>query len=389
MSKAVDQLRREINKAMGGDVLQLGNSSQYKVSYMPTGLLPIDILLNGGIPRGRFVTFTGGYSTLKSYIGLHALASVQRQGGVVALIDTEHAFDPDWAESLGVNTKELIVWPPLDDTNPVTGEEALDMAEVLTINGVDLIVFDSVAAALPQDEQKKRLSGESSQPGRLAALMSKACRKLTAVNRKTGFIWINQLREQIGVTFGNPEKATGGRALPYYSSIIVNIRAAGFITEAVKLFTGDGYTNSKRKIGQSFVAQVQKSKLATPWTDVHFDYSMVRSEIDMVKFLFAQGVEAGVIHKKGNSWSTSRGATGASKDKFLMALSNDSAEIAALEEEIRMYHGLPLLGKSVRGRNGGEGSNRKSSNSVAPKRTLARARAASVSTAVPKRRLSR
>lgn len=387
----VDQLRREINKQMGGEVLQLGNDPRYNVTYMSTGLLPIDILLNGGIPRGRFVTLTGAYSTLKSYIGLQALASVQRMGGVAALIDTEHAYDPEWAKALGVDTGNLVIWPPLDDQQEVTGEEALDMAEVLVRSKVDLIVFDSVAASLPQAEQNKRLSKESAQPGRLADLMSKAMRKLTAPNQKTGVLWINQLREQIGVMFGNPEKATGGRALPYFSSIIVNIRAAGFLTEDTKIFTGEKNVTSKRKVGQSFVGQVQKSKLSAPWTDLHFDYSFVRSEIDMIRFLFAQGAIAGVIEKKGNVWSTSRGVTGASKDKFLMALAADPEEMEALENEVRAYHGLPLLpGKpSVPARTKAGTSNARSSRSGARSLIRDQGPAASVSTAGRKRKLSK
>lgn len=387
------QLRAEINKLMGGNVLQMGSDKRYEVTYMSTGLLPIDIALNGGIPRGRFVTITGAYSTLKSYIGLHALAEVQRNGGVAALIDTEHAFDPSWADKLGVNTDELIVWPPLtqDDEVPqdVTGEEAFDMAEVLIRSKVDLIVFDSVAAALPQQEQGKRLSKESVQPGRPAALMSLAMRKLTAPNVRTGMLYINQLREQIGVTFGNPEKATGGRALPYYSSIILNIRAAGFITEAAKVFTGDENKTTKRKVGQTFVAQVQKSKLSTPWTDLFFDYNMKQGGIDMPKFLFAQGVELGLVVKKGNTWSLGD-IKAVGKDAFLSKLSKEPTAMSELENQVRASHGLPLPGKpSAPGRTKAAASRKSSSGSAGQKRTLARGAGASSSTAAPKRKLSK
>lgn len=379
MSRA-DALRQEINKMMGGNVLQMGSDKRYEVEYMSTGVLPIDILLNGGIPRGRFVTLTGAYSTLKSYIGLKSLAAVQASGGVCALIDTEHAYDPAWAETLGVNTSELIVWPPLDSDQDVTGEEAFDMAEVLIRSKVDLIVFDSVAASLPQQEQNKRLSKESVQPGRLAALLSLAMRKLTAPNQKTGMLYINQLREQIGVTFGNPEKATGGRALPYYSSIIVNIRAAGYVTEEVKVFTGDKNASTKRKVGQVFVGQVQKSKLSTPWTDLYFNYDMRTSEIDLKTFLFAQGVELGEITKKGNTW-TCHGIKAVGKDAFLKKLAAEEDVLKSLEAAIRAKHGLPLLGPpSGRGKTKAAASKALSSGSAAPKRTLARGQAASAST---------
>lgn len=387
-----EQLRSEINKMMGGNVLQMGSDRRYEVEYMPTGLLPFDILLNGGIPRGRFVTVTGAFSTLKSYLGLKALAETQQRGGVCALIDTEHAYDPQWAASLGVKTKDLIVWPPLptDDEAPqdVTGEEAFDMAEVLIRSKVDLIVFDSVAASLPQQEQNKRLSKESVQPGRLAALLSLAMRKLTAPNQKTGLLFINQLREQIGVTFGNPEKATGGRALPYYSSIIVNIRTAGWVTEAAKVFDGEQNNSTKRKVGQKFVAQVQKSKLSTPWTDLYFDYDMRRSEIALTKFLFAQGVELGEIEKSGNTWNY-LGVKAVGKEKFLTVLEADTDLKFNLENAVRTHHGLPLLGNRATGRTKAGASRRLSSKAGARGSTQGRGRGVSATTAAPKRKLSR
>lgn len=381
VASRAEQLRQQINKMMGGNVLQSGSDERYKVTYMPTGLLPFDIALNGGVPRGRFVTVTGAYSTLKSYLGLKAIATTQQAGGIAALIDTEHAFDPEWAESLGVDTKELIVWPPLDSEEDVTGEEALDMAEVLIRNKVDLIVFDSVAASLPQAEQNKRLSKESVQPGRLAALLSLAMRKLTASNQKTGVMWINQLREQIGVTFGNPEKATGGRALPYYSSIILNIRTAGWLTEPAKVFDGNEYKTTKLKVGQQFVAQVQKSKLSTPWTDIHFDYDMRTGSLDIARFLFAQGVQMGEITKTGNTWQHgSLKAVG--KGKFMEALKTDPEALSNLEASVRVQHGLPVLPgqPSARVRTKAVASKRLSSGRKALSRTPAAGRVASAST---------
>lgn len=386
-----EELRRAINKAMGGEVLKTGSDGSYKVGYMSTGLLPFDILFNGGIPRGRFVTVTGAYSTLKSYLGLHALAAAQRRGETVALIDTEHAFDPDWATQLGVDLKNLIVWPPLDNDQPVTGEEAFDVANVLVGSKVDLVVFDSVAASLPQQEQDKRLSKESVQPGRLAALMSLAMRKLTAPNEKTGILFINQLREQIGVTFGNPEKATGGRALPYYSSFILNVRAAGFLTESVKLFDGHEYKTTTRKVGQKFVAQLQKSKLSAPWQDVHFDFNMVNGEIDLPRFLFAQGVVMGEILKRGNTWeSTSLGLKAVGKDQFREKLAADDGAMQALDEMIRAHHGLPSPGRrSAPGRTKAAGSRRSSSSSKVSGRIPAQAVGGSSTTAATRKRLSR
>jgi recombination protein RecA len=384
----VDELIKTMNAALGGNVLQKGSDKRYAVEYMSTGLLPFDIALNGGIPRGRFVMFTGAYSTMKSYMGLCAIADAQRRGEVAALIDTEHAFDPDWAAVLGVDTTRLILWPPLTDTEAHTGEEALDAAEVLIRNNVNLIVFDSVAAALPQQEQGKRLSKESVQPGRLAALMSLAMRKLTAPNQMTGVLWINQLREQIGVTFGNPEKATGGRALGYYSSMILNARQAGFITETAKVYDGDQNRTTKRKVGQTFALQLQKSKLSTPWTDLFFDYSMVHGGVDMPKFLFAQGVELGIIQKQGNGWVYD-GKRYAGKEKILTAITTVQEVAVLLEDEIRAAHGLPRLGPLGLDSKKASGSSGKSSSGVGQKRTLVRAAGTSRSTGPLRRKSSK
>lgn len=379
MTSAID-LAKHINQLLGAEAVRLGSDKTYKVQYMSTGLLPIDIPLSGGMPRGRFIQLTGAYSTLKSYIGLCSIAEVQRRGGVAALIDTEHAFDPDWAEELGVNVDKLILWPNPDDQNDHTGEEAIDVAEIMIRNRVDLIVFDSVAATLPQAEQTKRLSRENIQPARLAALMSAACRRLTAPNSVTAVLWINQLREQVGVTFGNPEKATGGRALGYYSSAILNIRTAGNITQDTKVFTGDKNATTKRRIGQTFQVVLEKSKLSTPWQSVFFDFDLRTGRIDIVKFLFAQGVEAGFIANKGRTWEF--GAlreTG--KDKFLQRLAKNETLLMELDEAVRKHHGLPSrAGSVVAVKKKAAASSKSSSANAASKRTQAAARAASSTT---------
>lgn len=382
------QLAAEINKLLGKETVLLGSDERFKVTYTPTGLLPFDVLLGGGLPRGRFVVLTGGYSTLKTYVGLNAIREVQRAGGVAALIDTEHAYDPEWAESLGVKTDDLILWPDLDDNGNHSGEEAIDVAEVLTRSKVDLIVFDSVAAALPQQEQNKRLHGENIQPGRQAALMSAACRKLTAANSRTAILWINQLREQIGITFGPTEKAPGGRALPYYASMIVNIKHAGKLTRDIKTFTGDKYASVKEQIGQTYRAIIEKSKLNRPFREVFFDFDLESDPpgINLVKFLFAQGVELGLITKKGNTWSYGD-LKAVGKEKFMVKLADAAEE---LEQAIREHHGLsPLPGKSARASKKAAASRSKSSSGTARGRTLAAGRAASRSTGRPLKRLSK
>lgn len=350
----------------------MGSDPVYEVKYLPTGLLPVDCAFQGGLPRGRFVEVTGAYSTLKSYIGLHAIAETQRNGGIAALIDTEHAYDPDWAREIGVNTDELILWPDLsevDGNNSHTGEEAIDAAEVLIRNGVDLIVFDSIAAALPQAEADKRLSKESVQPARLAALMSVACRRLTAANSSTAVMWINQVREQVGVMFGNPEKPTGGRAMGFYTSVRLNLRLVGKETQDVKVFTGNKNTTSKMVIRQNFKITIEKSKLSRPWREIFFDYSLEDGgEIDVARFVFAQCVESGAVINRGKTWEYGKVKV-VGKEKFINEMKTNPTLFSEMEEEVRRMHSLTPSsshrGKSAAGRKSGARSKSGSRKSAA------------------------
>lgn len=353
-AKAAD-IMRDINKALGTDAVKLANDPQYVVRYIPTGLLPIDVLLQGGIPRGRFTVLTGDWSTLKTYIGLCALRECQKQGGTAALIDTERTFDPLWAKSIGINVDDLLIYPPrdLDDKVVISGEMAIDVAETMVRGGVDLLLFDSVAAALPEAERNKRLSKESIQPGRLAALMSAACRRLTAANSQTAIIWTNQLRENIGITFGPTEKQTGGRALPYYATYIMQIKKVGKITRDVQQYTGEKWQGGKEQVGQKFRAEVHKSKLNKPFREVWFDWSMTESGIDLVGYLIAQGVETGLVQVKGNTWTYgTKKAVG--RDKFRKVMVGDPDALEALETAVRDAHGLyvPKVSKARRPVNG-------------------------------------
>ncbi len=339
------QLMAAMNKLLGKDAVRLGSDPKYVVEYLPTGELPMDILFQGGIPRGRFVVITGAFSTLKTYIALKTIAATQQAGGLCALIDTERAFDPAWATELGVDVEALLM-PPT-----TTGEEAVDAAQVLVQNGVDLIVFDSIAATLPQQEREKRMTKESQAPGMQARLMSAACRRLTSANTgRTGFIWINQLREQIGVTFGPTEKGPGGRAMPFYASMIVNIRQSGAITVQDETFDGDKYQSSKKKIGQTFRAVIEKSKLNQPHREIFFDFRLEDPVgLDILKFIFGQGVELGLVSKRGNTWEYG-GIKAVGKAQFLAKLGADEEAQAKLEDAIRAVHGLPSLrrrGKSA------------------------------------------
>lgn len=323
-SERARQLMAEINATLKGPVLKLGSDLDLKVEYLPTGVLPIDILLQGGIPKGRFVEFYGDYSTLKSYVGLKAIASTQASGGVCALIDTEHSYDPGWAATLGVDTESLIV------QQPETGELAMDTAEALIRGKCDLIIFDSIAATLPQTERNKRLHDESVQPARQAMLMSLAMRKLTAANTKTAMVWINQTRLNVGVTFGNPESLPGGRAMPYYASYRINMKKVGKITRDVQTWDGEKMVTTKEQIGQKFKAIVEKSKLSKPFRDVYFTWDYETGEIDEVGFLIALGLEDGIITQSGASWEF-EGEKWRGKDKFKTAVTEDRT----LQDRIR------------------------------------------------------
>lgn len=341
VSKARD-LMKQVNSVLKTDALSMASDKRYIVDYMPTGLMPIDILMQGGVPRGRFVCIVGDFSTLKSYIGLSAIAQEQKRGGLCALIDTEHSYDPSWAEAIGVDLDSLIV------QHPDSGEKAIDTAEVLIRGGLDLMVFDSVAAMLPDAERKKRLYDESVQPARIAQLMSVACRKLTTANDRCGIIWINQLREQVGVTFGNPEKATGGRALPYYSSMIVDIKRAGKVTRPVKVYDGEKWKDSKQQVAQTFRATISKSKLNKPFREIIFDWSLERASIDQAKFIFTQGVEIGAVVQKGSRWSVAGFSVQINgRDKFVDYLRKTPSAMQAVTDKVMAHHGLTCLGSPV------------------------------------------
>lgn len=310
MNKA-QELMKEINKLLGADTVILGSNEALKVEYIPTGVLPIDHLLGGGIPRGRFTELFGAYSTLKSYIGLSTIAQEQKNGGVCALIDTEHAYDPDWAKGLGVDTESLIYHAP------ETGEEAIDVAEMLIRNRVDLIIWDSVAATLPQTESAKRLSKESVQPARLAALMSMGLRKLTACNDNTAIIFINQTRMSVGVVFGDPEVVSGGKALPYYASYRVALRKAGKIKETQDGFDDEGHKAKINSVlGIKIRATLEKSKLSAPSKESIFTFDLTSGRIDEIGYMIANGLNLGIIKHEGRSWWVEEDEKIVGLDKF-------------------------------------------------------------------------
>ena len=252
LNDAIKQIEKQFGK---GSVMKLGDRAAVDVAVIPTGSLTLDMALGiGGYPKGRIIEIYGPESSGKTTLTLHAIAEVQKQGGTAAFIDAEHAIDPVYAKNLGVNIDELIL------SQPDSGEQGLEIAETLVRSGaIDLVVVDSVAALVPQVELDGEMADQ--QMGLQARLMSKALRKLSGVMNKTDYtiIFINQLREKIGVMFGNPETTTGGRALKFYSSVRVEIRRS----EAIK--------NGTEIVGNKVNIKVVKNKVAPPFKSTQVD----------------------------------------------------------------------------------------------------------------------
>lgn len=335
MNKA-QEIMAEINKALGAGTVMLGSDKTLEVEYIPTGIFPIDHLLGGGIPKGRFTELFGAYSTLKSYIGLSTIAQAQKAGGVCAIVDTEHAYDPEWAASLGVDTNALIYQAP------ETGEEAIDVSEVLIREGIDLIVWDSIAATVPQAESVKRMSKENVQPARLAALMSTGLRKLTAANKHTAVLFINQTRVNVGVMFGDPEVVAGGKALPYYASYRVALRKAGKVKDTKDGFDEEGHKTKTNLItGIKIRATLEKSKLSAPSRESLFTFDLNTGRIDELGYLIANGLGEGIIKHEGRSWWVEEDEKTVGIEKFRGWLEDNPTVQETIREKL-----LPSLGKS-------------------------------------------
>jgi recombination protein RecA len=299
MSKlTAQQLKQAINETFKDDkLMRMGNDPSFEVGYLPTGVMPFDYLLQGGLPRGRATEIFGPWSSLKSYVALRACAMTQQAGGVAALIDTEHAYDPKWAEQLGVNLDDLLL------KRPDTGEQAIDLAEMMITNRIDLVVFDSVAALLPQQERSKRMHDENIQPARLAALMSQGLRKLTTANQDTALFFINQTREKVGIVFGNPESIPGGRSLPFYASYRISFRKGATGKRDIATFDGTKMVKVKEVHRQTIKATLEKSKLNKPFREIFFDFDLDTGMVDDVGFLINLAVERGNVQfQKGNLW---------------------------------------------------------------------------------------
>ncbi|MHC4453561.1 MAG: recombinase RecA [Planctomycetota bacterium] len=283
LERAVSQIERQFGK---GSIMRLGSDEKLDVPVISTGSLSLDLALGvGGMPRGRVVEVFGPESSGKTTLTLHIVANAQKTGGTAAFIDVEHALDPDYAKKLGVNLDTLLV------NQPDTGEQALEIAELLTrSNAIDVIVVDSVAALVPKAELEGQMG--DSHVALQARLMSQALRKLTSIisKSKTCLIFINQIREKIGVMFGNPETTPGGRALKFYSSVRVDIRRIGSIKDGEHI------------IGNRVRAKIAKNKVAAPFKKAEFDI-MFNQGISRSGDIVDLGVEAQIIEKSGTWFS--------------------------------------------------------------------------------------
>lgn len=320
--KALEYAIGQIEKNYGkGSIMRLDDDPSRVPPGISTGSISLDLALGGrGIPRGRVIEVFGPESSGKTTLTLHLIASTQKAGGVAAFIDAEHALDPSWARRLGVNLEDLLV------SQPDTGEQALEIVEMLVrSNAVDLVVVDSVAALIPKAEIEGEMG--DSHMGLQARLMSQAMRKLTgSINRsKTTVVFINQIREKIGVMFGNPETTTGGRALKFYSSVRIDIRRTGSVKE------GDV------AVGNRVRARVVKNKIAPPFREAYFDI-MFDEGISATGDLLDMAVESNVVEKSGSwfSFNDTRLGQGREKSKqFIKENENLQQEIKNKVFEIK------------------------------------------------------
>ena len=327
--KALNLAIAQIEKSCGkGSIMKMGaDSARVRVEAIPTGAINLDAAIGvGGIPRGRVTEIYGPESSGKTTLCLHVVANAQRMGGVAAFIDAEHALDIEYAKKLGVDVQNLLV------SQPDTGEQALEICEILVRSGaVDVIVVDSVAALVPKAEIEGEMG--DSHVGLQARLMSQALRKLTgAIARsRTSVVFINQLREKIGVMFGNPETTTGGKALKFYASVRLDIRRLG----AVK--------DKEEVIGSQVRVKVVKNKVAPPFKQAEFDI-MYAEGISHVGLLVDIGSESNIIEKSGAWYSYNGQRIGQGRENAKLFLKDNPVLQAEIEEKVKIVLGIRPLG---------------------------------------------
>jgi recombination protein RecA len=317
--KALELALQQIEKQFGkGSIMRLGEDQHVDIAAIPTGTLALDMAIGiGGIPRGRIIEIYGPESSGKTTLTLSIVSEVQKIGGVAAFIDAEHALDPVYAEKLGVKLADLLI------SQPDTGEQALQIAEMLVrSNAVDLIVVDSVAALTPRAEIEGDMG--DSHMGLQARLMSQALRKLTAIiNRsKTSIIFINQIRDKIGVMFGSPETTTGGKALKFYASVRLDIRRIATIKHA------------EEAIGSRVRVKVVKNKVAPPFKNAEFDI-MFDEGISRASSIIDLGLETQVLQKSGSWLTYGEEKLGQGREKVRQYLRENEKLLSLLEKEVR------------------------------------------------------
>ena len=331
-SKALATALAQIDKSFGkGSVMRLGDESRPPVSVIPTGSVALDVAPGvGGLPRGRIVEVYGPESSGKTTVALHAVASAQRAGGNAAFIDAEHALDPVYAKALGVDIDNLLV------SQPDTGEQALEITDMLVRSGgLDIIVIDSVAALVPKAEIEGEMG--DSHVGLQARLMSQALRKITGALSSTGTtaIFINQLREKIGVFFGNPETTTGGKALKFYASVRLDVRRIG------------GLKDGDQPVGNRTRVKVVKNKMAPPFKQAEFDI-LYGQGISREGSLLDLGVDNGVVRKSGAWFTYGEDQLGQGKENARNFLKDNPQLAAEIEEKILAALGIGEPGRKAR-----------------------------------------
>ncbi len=322
--KALNLAMAQIEKSCGkGSIMRMDEKEKVRVEAVPTGAINLDAAIGvGGIPRGRVTEIYGPESSGKTTLCLHVVANAQKMGGVAAFIDAEHALDTEYARKLGVDVESLLI------SQPDTGEQALEICEILVRSGaVDIVVVDSVAALVPKAEIEGDMG--DSHVGLQARLMSQALRKLTgAIARsKTMVIFINQLREKIGVMFGNPETTTGGKALKFYASLRLDIRRIGPVKEKEDV------------VGSHVRVKVVKNKVAPPFKQAEFDI-MYAEGISHTSLLVDIGSEANIIEKSGAWYSYKGQKIGQGRENAKMYLKDNPAIMAEIEEQVKGVLGI-------------------------------------------------
>ena len=323
--KALDAALGQIEKQFGkGAVMKLGDpSAQMNVETIPTGSLSLDIALGlGGIPKGRIIEIYGPESSGKTTVTLHMIAEVQKRGGIAGFIDAEHALDPVYAKNIGVDVDNLYI------SQPDNGEQALEITETMVRSGaIDIVVVDSVAALVPKAE----IDGDmgDSHVGLQARLMSQALRKLTAVISKSNctVIFINQLREKVGVMFGSPETTTGGRVLKFYSSVRLDVRRI----EALK--------QSGETIGNRTRVKVVKNKIAPPFKEAEFDI-IFGEGISTVGDILDLAADAGIVNKSGAWYAYEGNKIGQGRENTKQYLKEHTEMLQEIEQKVRAHYGL-------------------------------------------------